>query len=550
MLVEIHCDEFMSYGKPRKPIIFHEGLNTVLGGQSADNSIGKSTFLLIIDYVFGGDTYKYSDAAHKLKNHFIKFAFKFDNQHYYFCRDIVDSEEVSVCDKNYNIQKTIPLQEFKDFLFSKYNINLPHVTFRDVVGRYFRIYGKDNHSEKKPLHSTSSEPAEKAITALEKLFNVFDRIQEYKTVESMKKDKFATFKKARKFELLPFSITTKRQYKENEKEIARLREALVNLTEQIDKDLSHDDLVHAEEASAIKAEITSIKRQRSRLLSQLKVVTKNLSGERVISESDIVELAQFFPEADIRKIKDINRFHGKMQQILSDEMTEEAERLRVLIESTEIEISRLEDDLRKLGIPANLSKRFLENYSEIERKINMLEAQNSAYINSTNLKEEVKIASENLRIAQEKELRFIESEINEQMVRFNDFIYDETRKAPVIDLDNGKRYEFYTPDDTGTGTSFKSLIIFDLSILKLTPLPAIAHDSLIFKNIGDAPIDKIMELYMQSKKQIFISLDKDGAYSEKTRSILNKTAVLHLNEGGDELFGRSWNKKDSTQGGL
>lgn len=170
MLVEIHCDEFMSYGKPRKPIIFHEGLNTVLGGQSADNSIGKSTFLLIIDYVFGGDTYKYSDAAHKLKNHFIKFAFKFDNQHYYFCRDIVNSEEVSVCDKNYNIQKTIPLQEFKDFLFSKYNINLPHVTFRDVVGRYFRIYGKDNHSEKKPLHSTSSEPAEKAITALEKLF--------------------------------------------------------------------------------------------------------------------------------------------------------------------------------------------------------------------------------------------------------------------------------------------------------------------------------------------------------------------------------------------
>lgn len=180
----------------------------------------------------------------------------------------------------------------------------------------------------------------------------------------------------------------------------------------------------------------------------------------------------------------------------------------------------------------------------------MLEAQNSAYINSTNLKKEVKIASENLRIAQEKELRFIESEINEQMVRFNDFIYDETRKAPVIDLDNGKRYEFYTPDDTGTGTSFKSLIIFDLSILKLTPLPAITHDSLIFKNIGDAPIDKIMELYMQSKKQIFISLDKEGAYSEKTRSILNKTAVLHLNEGGDELFGRSWNKKDATQGGL
>ncbi len=104
------------------------------------------------------------------------------------------------------IFKTIPLQEFKDFLFSKYNINLPHVTFRDVVGRYFRIYGKDNHSEKKPLHSTSSEPAEKAITALEKLFNVFDRIQEYKTVESMKKDKFATFKRQGNLSFCPSQL--------------------------------------------------------------------------------------------------------------------------------------------------------------------------------------------------------------------------------------------------------------------------------------------------------------------------------------------------------
>ena len=88
----------------------------------------------------------------------------------------------------------------------------------------------------------------------------------------------------------------------------------------------------------------------------------------------------------------------------------------------------------------------------------MLEAQNSAYINSTNLKEEVKIASENLRIAQEKELRFIESEINEQMVRFNDFIYDETRKAPVIDLDNGKRYEFYTLMIPVRGLHLKALL--------------------------------------------------------------------------------------------
>lgn len=66
----------------------------------------------------------------------------------------------------------------------------------------------------------------------------------------------------------------------------------------------------------------------------------------------------------------------------------------------------------------------------------------------------------------------MESTINEQMVRFNDLIYETKRKAPVLDLDGGTKYEFYTPDDTGTGTSFKSLILFDLSVLMHSKLPA------------------------------------------------------------------------------
>ena len=57
--------------------------------------------------------------------------------------------------------------------------------------------------------------------------------------------------------------------------------------------------------------------------------------------------------------------------------------------------------------------------------------------------------------------------------------------------------------------NFKELIIFDLVLLRLTELSVIAHDSNIFKNIADLPIDKIMELYNQSEKQIFIAFDKE-----------------------------------------
>ena len=52
MLREIYCDKFY-----QKRIVFNPGLSVVLGTNTGDNSIGKSTFLLIVDYVFGGSTY-------------------------------------------------------------------------------------------------------------------------------------------------------------------------------------------------------------------------------------------------------------------------------------------------------------------------------------------------------------------------------------------------------------------------------------------------------------------------------------------------------------
>jgi hypothetical protein len=119
----------------------------------------------------------------------------------------------------------------------------------------------------------------------------------------------------------------------------------------------------------------------------------------------------------------------------------------------------------------------------------------------------------------------------------------------TLDLNGGKTYEFYTPDDSGTGTSFKSLIIFDLSVLMHTKLPALAHDSLLFKNIGDEPVEKIIKLYTTFEKQIFIAFDKDTAYSDEAKEILYKSTVykstvIRLDENGNELFGRSWNIKD------
>ena len=46
MLYEIVCDKFK-----QNRIEFHNGLNVILGTNEGDNSIGKSSFLLIVDFV-------------------------------------------------------------------------------------------------------------------------------------------------------------------------------------------------------------------------------------------------------------------------------------------------------------------------------------------------------------------------------------------------------------------------------------------------------------------------------------------------------------------
>lgn len=51
MLKEIKCSLFK-----RQSIVFHNGLNIILGDDDAKNSIGKSSALMAIDFVNGGES--------------------------------------------------------------------------------------------------------------------------------------------------------------------------------------------------------------------------------------------------------------------------------------------------------------------------------------------------------------------------------------------------------------------------------------------------------------------------------------------------------------
>lgn len=54
-------------------------------------------------------------------------------------------------------------------------------------------------------------------------------------------------------------------------------------------------------------------------------------------------------------------------------------------------------------------------------------------------------------------------------------------------------------------------------------------------------IEKIMELYASTPKQVFIAMDKEGSYTPKAQKIMEDNKVLQLNADEGALFGRTWN---------
>lgn len=66
------------------------------------------TFLLIIDFVFGGSDYTKSDAVRNVGNHTIQFAFKFNEAMKYYARETTDADQVMLRCKHGTWQSAAP----------------------------------------------------------------------------------------------------------------------------------------------------------------------------------------------------------------------------------------------------------------------------------------------------------------------------------------------------------------------------------------------------------------------------------------------------------
>lgn len=186
-----------------------------------------------------------------------------------------------------------------------------------------------------------------------------------------------------------------------------------------------------------------------------------------------------------------------------------------------------------------LKNYMLENYSFSEAKeLNQLKNENDYFDKLEELKDIYKSKTELLTTQTMIQAGLLQESLNSKMTELNGTIFVESTTAPRITFISPKQYEFYTPNDDGTGTNFKGMVVLDLACLSLTALPAIVHDSYVLKQISKTSIEKIFELYAASEKQIFVAFDNLLAYTEKTVKIVNSHTVLELAGSEDCLFGK------------
>lgn len=547
MLKEIQSNAFVSHGIIRPKITFNRGLNVVNGSESGTNSIGKSTFLMALDFCFGGDDYidKLKTVVRNVGDHEIYFAFEFNGKISYFCRSTSNPDIVVICDKNYNKKdESWSQSEFLRWLNISYS-NPTSLTFRAMVSLYLRIYNRENLNEQLPLRSFNNQTEGQSIENLLRLYDLFGPISEASKEAKEAGEKKSAFTDAQKYEYIPKINKTK--YEENKKRINELEKEKRELAKKSEKGLLDLNSTQADLISDLRAQLSTFKRQRRKYYTKLDILKKDKSDNRETISKDFEELKVFFPELNIQKLYEVEEFHKKISSIMMSQVKESEKKTWNLINLLNDQINDLENRISEISQVKNVSTVTLEKYSEIDKTIEKLKLENEKYEKLDELSADCKTKDKKLTEDTMVQTGILENKLNTQMRIVNTYIFPDGDNTPYFHVKTPKRYEFYTPDDDGTGTNYKGLIVMDISTLQLTALPILIHDSVLLKQISNESIEKIFEIYKSTNKQIFVSIDKDKSYTPHTVEIIKECEVLRISSGGNELFGFTFGKKGATQ---
>ncbi len=538
MLKEIRCPLFNHAG-----ISFHQGLNIILGADDAKNSIGKSTALMVIDFVQGGDSFIKDEAGaiRALGHHHYNFSFVFAGQPYFFSRSTAVSDVVYVCDNDYVRLTELPVEDYRRILKAHYGLASLTSSFRSIVSPFARIWKKGGLEPDQPFVSS---PKEASGTAVSRLIDLFDRsadiAAEKKVIDEQKKRK-KFIAGSMNEEIIP--KINKTQYKTNTKTITENTVQIEQLKQGFGGALNAYEALFDESLRRMQQRKNELSNFRSELQSKIKRLQREVSGITPRLVANIALVADYFPTVDVERLEQVEGFHQKIGSIVKKELKDELAVAQLEESAFASEIMSLEQQiqtaLKSKGMPDDLFKRIFD-LKEITDKA---ADENKYFEKKAQLEEAVKISGHRLDGIYEKIFLEIEAKINLKLKAFNKVVYGPARNSSELRIKSSNSYNFTSLEDTGTGKSYAGLIGFDLAMLSLTRLPFVIHDSVVYKNIEVAAIKQILRILAAIKsKQIFLSFDEANKFGFRAEQLLKKFTVLKLSHN-DLLYNKDWRDK-------
>lgn len=553
MLVEIFCDKFRTGGKDgavRPAFLFHNGLNAVIGDSNRSNSIGKSTLLMIIDFVFGGEDYidKCSSVHKNVGEHTIYFTLSFDGVEQSFGRNSVEHKEVFRCDRKYNRLDCEPMKidAYKRYLSEKYGLISNGLTWRGVMSKYIRIHRRDTMDYSRPLQSSKDAKVSDSIKTYMKQFNRYDTVEKHIIQAKNAEDERDAFKKSVSFKHISMAGTDI-EYKNNEELAALLEAQEKELAENSNKGLLNLTEMQLKRLNFLNDLLVSYTRQSARVSAQLNSIRKEMTDGKKSFKKTYSDLERFFPGIDFKEISEIEDFHKSLSKVLTAEFKDSEKDLAATCEMLNDEIVRIKEEIAEIKNVPNVSQAVLKEYAKIATELSNVRKANENYETSKRLKEIAKKLGEKRDEIIATELSAINDKVNKAMRDINTRLMgDKAVIPPVLNIEKLNSYEFETEVDDGSGAANRGVITFDLANMELLNIPFIIHDADLMDPIEKQTLTAIIKEYAAVKekhRQAFVSFRSFEFYADEAKPFLENSKVIELEANGQELFGWAWNKE-------
>lgn len=558
MLVEIYCDKFKTGGKDgevRPPITFHEGLNAVIGDEDRSNSIGKSTLLMIIDFVFGGNDYitKCTAVQDNVKEHNICFTLRFEGLEYSFMRNTVKYNEVIKCNRQYiplKDEDPMMIDEYTAFLGKMYGMQFEGLTWRGLMSKHIRVHGRDTMDASRPLQEAKDGRQSDDIKRYLKQFERYAIVEKQINQAKVAEDEKEAFRKSVSFNHIRMASGDK-EYKANETKIAELQIKENELAENSSKGLLDLNSMQAQRLSELNSNLISYSRQRARVQSQLNSLRREMIEGKKTFKRSYSDLEKFFLGIEFKAIAEIDKFHQGLSKVLQDEFKESEADLATTYVMLGNEITKIKEQIAEIKNIPNVTQAVLNEYARITTELNNLQAANENYKTFDELKKTAKNYAETRDKIIARQLSEIQDIVNKKMKEITtQIVRDKKLISPVLQLEKMKSYSFETKGDDGSGAGQRGLITFDLANMEVSNIPFIVHDADLMDPVEKPVLTELIKYYdsvKNQKRQAFVSFRSYEFYAEEIRPTIEKCKVIQLEANGQELFGWAWNKEKENE---